>query len=161
MLASGEWVNFGSNECTEISFVGNQLIFSSILKHMVSKDFIFKKSVQVTSSVSCQEWKNLWHCSISKFFMLCYIIFKKGNFNMWVTSGSYVGTSRLFCGSVGLMGQQVWPTFDQPCYAARLWKASRISDSYKFIVTFLHWIEVTVRVVVIMLCKWLDWKVKW
>ena len=45
-------------------------LFSSqaVLKHVVSKNFIFKKSVQGTSSVSCQKWRNLKHCSIPKIF---------------------------------------------------------------------------------------------
>ena len=47
-LASGKWVNFGSDECTEISLVWNHLIFIlSFLKHVVSKDFIFKKPVRI------------------------------------------------------------------------------------------------------------------
>ena len=33
----------------------------AVLKHVVSKDFIFKKSVQGTCIVSCQEWKNSFH----------------------------------------------------------------------------------------------------
>ena len=31
------------------------LLFQAVLKHVVSKDLIFKKSVQRTGSVSCQE----------------------------------------------------------------------------------------------------------
>ena len=82
------------------------------LKYVISKDFIFKKYEQGTSFVSCQKWRNLGHCSISKIFMSCYITFKKKT----STCGSQVGhmwvTSRLFCGSVGQIGQQVWPTFN-------------------------------------------------
>ena len=55
-----KWVNSGFDECTDISLVWNQLIISqAVLKHVVSKDFIFKKSVQGTCSVPCQEWRNL------------------------------------------------------------------------------------------------------
>ena len=83
---------------------------------MVSKDFIFKKSVQGTSSVSYQNEEIYDIVSYQNF--ACHVTlatFKKENFNMWVTSGSYVGhirialwvTSGLLCGSVGLMGQQV------------------------------------------------------
>ena len=47
-----------------------------------------------------------------KFFMSGYITFK----NKTSTCGSQVGhmrvTSKLFCGSVGQMGQQVRPTFN-------------------------------------------------
>ena len=40
-----------------------------------------------------------------KFFMSCYITFKKHVGHMWVTSG-------LFCGSVCQIGHHVWPTFN-------------------------------------------------
>ena len=50
VLTSDKSVNFGSDECTEISFVLHQLIISSCFKHLVSEDF--KKSVQETGSVS-------------------------------------------------------------------------------------------------------------
>ena len=43
-----------------------------------------------TSSTFCQE-KKLWHCFITDFFHAILHYFYKGNFNMWVTSGSYVG----------------------------------------------------------------------
>ena len=108
VLASGKWVNFGSDECTEISLVWNQLIIAAVLKHAVSKDFIFKKSVQGINSVSCQEWRNLWYCSISKVFHVWV------NFNMWVTSGSYVGHIWIglwVSGSNGSTGV----TYFQPC----------------------------------------------
>ena len=46
---------------------------------------------------------------------------------MWVTRGSYVGhiqialwvTPRLLCGSVGQVGQQVWPTFNPGLWKCR------------------------------------------
>ena len=107
VLTSGKWVNFGSDECTEISLVWNQLIIplQAVMKHVVSKDSIF---VQGTSSVFCQEWRNLWHC-----FRSCYITFKKKT----STCGSQVGhmwvTSGLFCGSSGSSGV----THFQPCSA--------------------------------------------
>ena len=85
----------------------------AVLKHVMSKGFIFKKSTQGAGSACFQEWRNQWHCSISKNFMSCYITFKK-------TCGSQVGrmwvTSRSFCGSVGQMGHQVWPTFNPAWY---------------------------------------------
>ena len=80
-------------------------VYQAVLKNMVSKDFIIKKSVQGTGSVSCQESKNLWPLFHIKVFMSCYITFKKKA----STCGSQVGhmwvTSGLFCGSVGQMGQ--------------------------------------------------------
>ena len=106
----------------------NLFLSQAVLKHVVSKDFIFKNSeaVQGTGSVSSQEWRNLWHWSISKIFhvMLHWLLLKKkisicGSQvgHMWVTSG-------LLCGSVGQMGQQVWPTFnpvvDCPCFAGQV-----------------------------------------
>ena len=46
VLASGKWANFGSEECTEISLVW--ILYQAVLKRMVSKDFIIKKTVQGT-----------------------------------------------------------------------------------------------------------------
>ena len=93
------------------------LLSQAFIKHVVSKDFIF---VQGTGCVSCQEWRNLWHCSdISKKIRSYCITFKKKTStcesqvgHMWVTSG-------LFCGSwsVGQMGQQVRPTFIPGSYS--------------------------------------------
>ena len=37
--------------------------------YVVSKDFVFKKALEGTDSVFCQEYQ--------KFFMSCYITFKK------------------------------------------------------------------------------------
>ena len=74
---------------------------------MVFKDFIFKRSVpQGTSSVSCQEGRNLWHCSISKNFYV--ILLKKLQHvgHKWVICGSHLDCS------VGQMGQQVRPSFN-------------------------------------------------
>ena len=81
------------------------LLSQAVLKHVVSEDYIFKKSVQETDFVSSQEWRNL---SYQKNF-ICFKM-KTSTFglqvgHMWVTSG-------LLCGSVGQMGQQVWPTFN-------------------------------------------------
>ena len=59
------WVNLRPDECTEAYCL--KLFWSCGVQN-----FVFKKSVQRTSSVSCQEWRNLWHCSIST---IC-IIFK-------------------------------------------------------------------------------------
>ena len=58
--------------------------------------------------------ENAWHCSISKIFhvMLCTLLLKRKLQHVghkWVTS-------ELFCGSVGQMGQQVWPTFNPVAY---------------------------------------------
>ena len=108
-----------------IIIVWNQVVVSSCFEACaVSKDLIFKKSVQGTgsSNISCQEWRNLYSyvygiVSYQNFFMSCYITFKKRNQHVghkWV-SGSQVGqwvTSKLFCGSMGQMGQQVWPAFN-------------------------------------------------
>ena len=103
--------------------------------HVVSKDFIFKKSTQGAGSACCQEWRNLWHCTISKIFMSCYITFKKKTStygsqvgHMWVTSG-------LFCGSVGQMGHQVWPTFNPGFFYSRnyviIWKYYLLLENRK------------------------------
>ena len=97
--------NFGSDECIEI-WRETSLLSQTVLKHVVSQDFIFKESVQGTGSESCQEWKNLWHCSILKIFHVMLHYFWKENFNMWVKCWSHP-----YC-SVGQVGQQVWPTFN-------------------------------------------------
>ena len=53
------------------------------------------------------------HCSISKFFVSCYITFYKET----STCGSQVGSyMKVFCGSVGQMGQLVQPTFNSDAY---------------------------------------------
>ena len=42
VLASGKWVNLGSDKCTEISWYETILLsHQAVLKHMVSNDFIF------------------------------------------------------------------------------------------------------------------------
>ena len=80
------------------------LLFQVVLKHVLSKGFIFKKSVQGTGSKNEEIYGFVPH---QKFFMSCYITFKKKT----STCGSQVGhmwiTSGLFYGSVGQMGQQV------------------------------------------------------
>ena len=99
--ASGKWVNFGSDECTEISLVWNQHFISSCFEacgvqrfHLLESS-LCKGLVRYPANI---EEISLWHCT---FFMSC---------------GSQVGqmwvTSRLFCGLVGQMGQQVRPTFN-------------------------------------------------
>ena len=86
------------------------LLSQAVLKHVVSKDFIFKKSVQGTGSASCQIYGI---APYQKFFMSCYITFKKKT----STCGSQVGhmwvTSGLFCGSVGHGSTGM--THFQPC----------------------------------------------
>ena len=60
-----------------------------ILKHVVSKNFIFKKSVQGCILPRMKKSMALFHIKI-----LCCVTlatFKKENFNVWVTNGSYVG----------------------------------------------------------------------
>ena len=74
-----EWWTLGLMNVLKYHWYETSLLSQAVLKHVVSKDFIFKKSVQGTGSVSCQEWRNLWHCSISKIFlvMLATLIFLK------------------------------------------------------------------------------------
>ena len=57
-------MNFGSDECTKISLVCTSLLSQAVLKHVVSKDFIFKKSVQGIGSVSAKNeeiYGIAWH----------------------------------------------------------------------------------------------------
>ena len=51
-----EPVNFGSDKYTKYHWCETSLLSQAVLKHVVSKDFILKKSVQ---------GRNLWPCSIS------------------------------------------------------------------------------------------------
>ena len=100
-------MNFGSDECTEIVIIGVETNLLSpaaaVLKHVVSKDFIFKKSVQGAGSVSCQECRNLWHYFISKIFHVRLHYFFKKTSTCAHGSHKWV-TSRLFCGLVGQIG---------------------------------------------------------
>ena len=87
------------------------LLSQAVLKHVVSKDFIFKKLVQGTGSARMKKSMALLH--IKKFSCHATLAtFKKKT----STCGSQVGhmwiTSGLFCGSVGQMGEQVRPTFN-------------------------------------------------
>ena len=73
---------WASDECTEISLVWNQLIISSPFEVCSVQRFHLR--------IQALSWRNLWHCSILKIFhVICHTTFKI-NFNMWVTSGSYV-----------------------------------------------------------------------
>ena len=63
MLASGKWLDLIN--ALKYHWYETNLLSQAILRHVVSKNFIFKKSVQGTGSVSCQQWRNLWHCSKS------------------------------------------------------------------------------------------------
>ena len=98
-----EWVNFGSDEYTEYHWYETSLFSQAVLKHVVSKDFISKKFLQGIISVSCQEWRNRWHCSISKFYhVILYTLLLKRKLqhvgHKWVICGSHPDCS---------VGQQV------------------------------------------------------
>ena len=57
-LASGKRVNFacmGLMNVPKYHWCKTSLVSQAVLKHVVSKDFIFKKSLQGTDSVSCKE----------------------------------------------------------------------------------------------------------
>ena len=73
-----EWT-FGLMNGSKYHWCETSLLSQAVLKHAESKDFIFKKSVQGTGSVSCQESRNLWHYIVTyqKIFMSCYITFKR------------------------------------------------------------------------------------
>ena len=53
------------------------LFSQAVLKHAVSKDFIFKKSVQGLEQYPAKNEEIYGIVPYQKFFMLCYIIFKK------------------------------------------------------------------------------------
>ena len=60
ILTSGmyvsEWI-LGLMNAPKYHWCETSLLSQAILKHVVSKDFIFKKSVQETGPVACQEWR--------------------------------------------------------------------------------------------------------
>ena len=92
VLTSGKWANFGSDECTEISLVWNLHLYQAVLKHVVSKDFIFcaRNWFSIQSTL-----KKSMACSILKIFHVMLHYFYNENFNAWVTSGSNVGHIRI------------------------------------------------------------------
>ena len=52
--------------------------------------------MQGTGSVSCQEQRNLWHCNVLYQNFSCHVTLRlktKLQFNIWVTSGSYLDCS--------------------------------------------------------------------
>ena len=87
------------------------LLCQAVLKHVVSKKFIFKKSVQGTTSVFYQENEEVYDII---FHIKIFHVMLKRNFNMWVTSGSYVGHIQIvLCvsgsyGSTGVTHFQPW-----------------------------------------------------
>ena len=111
----------------------------TVLKHVVSKDFIFKKSVQGTCSVTCharmKKSMALFHIKIFS----CHVTvatFKK-NFNMWVTSGSCVGHIRIVLWVIGSNGS-TGVTHFQPCYiCSLLCSVASYSVSIKYSLTVL------------------------
>ena len=113
VLASGKWVNFGFDECTEISLVWNQLIISSCFEACVVQRFHLQKVCAKDLFCILPRMKKsmaLFHTK--KFHGHITLLLKK----VTSTCGSQVGhmwvASGLFCGSLGQMGQQVWPTFN-------------------------------------------------
>ena len=96
MLPSGEWLNFGSNECTEISLVWKQLIFiSSCFKaYGVQRFHLQEVCVRGWFCILPRMKKSMALFHIKNFS--CHVTlatFKKENFNMWVTSGSHPNCS--------------------------------------------------------------------
>ena len=97
-----KWENFGSDECTEISLhniiiVWNQLIISrwlAVLKHVISKDFIFKKSVQGTGFCTLPSMKKSIYgiVLIKNFSLLSKRKFQHVG-HKWVICGSHLDCS--------------------------------------------------------------------
>ena len=65
------------------------LLSQAVLKYVVSKDFIFKKSVQRIGSVSCQDEEIYGVVLYQKFFMLFYIATFQHVGHKWITCGSH------------------------------------------------------------------------
>ena len=115
-----KWVNLGLMNALKYLWCETSLLSQAVLKHAVSKDFIFKKSVQGTGSVSCQEWRYLVIASyISKFLMSCMFssiiataTFKKKTSTCGSQVGhNYVGHIRIVLwvsGSTGVTHFQPW-----------------------------------------------------
>ena len=77
----------GSRPQTKLS--GYHMFFRKQCWHLVNEWTLGHMNAHVT--VSYQERRNLWHCSISKIFMSCYITIKKKILTCtWVTSGSHL-----------------------------------------------------------------------
>ena len=138
MLASGKWVNFGFDKCTEISLVWNQLIISDCFEACGVRGFHLQE-------ICAREWfcilPRMRIVPYQKFFISCYITFKKKA----LTCGSQVGhmwvTSALFSGSVG---QEVWPTFNPA------WHLYTSQDRSEFPEHVLMWCRAQFTVPVLM-----------
>ena len=105
VLASGKWGNFGSDECTEISLVWNQLIISSYFEVCGVQRSHFQEVCARDQFCILPRTVELLHIKI----FLCHV-----NYITLVTSGSYVGHIRIVLrvsGSYGSTGA----THFQPC----------------------------------------------
>ena len=113
VLASGKWVNFRSDECTEISLVWNYLIISNCFEAYGVWRFHLQEVCARDRFCILPRMKEsmaLFH--IKKFS--CHVIlatFKKKTStcgHKWVICGSHPDYSVVS----GSMGQQVWSTFN-------------------------------------------------
>ena len=74
VLASGKWVNFGSDECTEMSLVWNQLIISRCFEACgVQRFHLQAESVQGPVLYPAKNKEICGIVAYQRLFMLCYI----------------------------------------------------------------------------------------
>ena len=91
----------------EYHWCETSLLSQAVLKHVVSKDFTFKKSVQGTGSVCTlprMKKSMIGIVPYQKLFMSCYITFKKKTSTCGSQVGSYVGHIRIVLWVSGLNG---------------------------------------------------------
>ena len=121
------WIVIGACEIS--------LLPQVVLKHVVSRDFILKKFVHGTNSVSCLEWKSLWYCFISEFSMsfLHYCTFKE----KISTCVSKMGHIILLCGSVGVNRYDLLSTLSTIYLLSKVPSTSYCSYSYSIAVVNL------------------------
>ena len=111
MLVSGKWVNFGSDESTEVSLAWNQYYpIASCFETCAVQRFHLCARDQFCILPRMKKSMALFH--IKSFSCHVTILLKRKLQHVghkWVTSG-------LFCGLVCQMSQQVWPTFNPVSY---------------------------------------------
>ena len=119
-----EWT-LGLMNALKYYWCETSLLSQAVLKHVVSKDF----NSSLCKGLVLYSAKNEEMYGIvpyQKIFRSCYITFKKENFNMWVTSGSYVGHIRIVLWVSGSSGS-TGVTHFQPCFWLCCWDHNLLS----------------------------------
>ena len=95
MLASGKRVNFGSDDALKYHWYETSLLSQAVLKHVVSNDFIFKKSVQGSNRLCTLPRMKKSRALFCINFSCHVTLLLKRKLQHVVTSGSYVGHIRI------------------------------------------------------------------